>query len=92
MITDTITHEEAVIQHFMEDTDFADLYLQTVLNDGDADEIQETQHWYDEAKSRQYWSEIVSKAEQTAKSGHNLEATIGLVDKALEILKAAVPA
>ena len=66
--------------------------MQTVLPDGDKNEIQETQHWYDEAKSRQYWSEIVSKAEQTAKSGHNLEATIGLVDKALEILKAAVPA
>ena len=45
-----------------------------------------------EAKSRKYWSEIVLNAEQTAKSGHNLEATISLVDRALAILKAAVPA
>ena len=52
MITDYITHDEAVIQHFIEDPELAELYLQTVLQDGDTDEIAEVQAWYDEAKAR----------------------------------------
>lgn len=52
MITSSISHDEAVIQHFIEDPELADLYLQTVLKDGDADEIAEVQSWYNEAQSR----------------------------------------
>ena len=52
MITSAITHDEAVIQHFVEDPELADLYLQTVLKDGDAAEIAEVQSWYNEAQSR----------------------------------------
>ena len=32
MITGHITHEEAVIRHFVKDLEFADLYFQTVPN------------------------------------------------------------
>ena len=96
MPVDTISHEEAVIQHFIEDKEFADLYLQTVLADGDAEEIREVQGWYDEAKSRTatmgYWGSVVDNAEKTARDGKNLETVIGLVSHALDILKAAVPA
>ena len=96
MITDTISHDEVVIQHFIEDKEFADLYLQTVLADGDAEEIREVQGWYDEAKSRTatmgYWGSLVDNAEKTARDGKNLETVIGLVSHALDILKAAAPA
>ena len=92
MIIDTIPHEEAVIHHFMEDPELAQIMLQDAIAEGDVVEEQKIRRRINEAKSRQYWSEIVSNAEQTAKSRHNLEATLGLVDKALEILKAAVSA
>ena len=96
MAVDTISHEEAVIQHFIEDKEFADLYLQTVLADGDAEEIRKVQDWYGEAKSRTatmgYWGSLVNNAEKTAKDGKNLETVIGLVSHALDILKAAAPA
>ena len=52
MITDYVAHDEAVIRHFIEDPELAELYLQTVLQDGDTDEIAEVQAWYDEAKAR----------------------------------------
>ena len=96
MIIDTIPHDEAVIQHFIEDPEFADLYLNTVLADGDDYEIQRVQSWYDEAKARTqklgYWLTVVDNAEKTAKDGKNLEAVISLMTRALGILKAAVPA
>lgn len=96
MITDYITHDEATIQSFMRDPEFADYYLQTVIHDGDAEEISEVQKWYNEAKARKtaadYWKNLISNAEITAKSGYNLENTINLVSKALLILKAAIPA
>ncbi len=96
MITDTIPHEEAVIRHFIEDPEFADLYLNTVLADGDDYEIQRVQSWYDEAKARTqklgYWGSIVNNAEKTAREGKNLEAIIALMTRALGILKDAVPA
>ena len=34
------THRETMIQHVMEDREFADYYLHEVLADGDAEEIQ----------------------------------------------------
>ena len=92
MITDTIPHEEAVIQHFMEDPELAQIMLHDAITEGDTVEEQKIRRRINEAKSRQYWSEIVSKAEQTAKNGYNLEATINLVDRALAILKGAVTA
>ena len=66
--------------------------LKEAIVEGDIAEEQKIRRRINAAKSRQYWSEIVSKAEQMAKSGYNLEATINLVDRALAILKGAVPA
>ena len=95
MITGCVRHEDAIIQHFVEDAEFADLYLQTVLADGDADEIREVQGWYDAAKTRAanlgYWGSLVDNAERTAKSGQNLDVVINLMTRAMDILKAAVP-
>ncbi len=47
-----VEHNEAVIRHFVKDPEFATLYLQTVLADGDEEEITEVQEWYDEAQAR----------------------------------------
>ena len=53
------------------------------------------QGWYDEAKSRTasmgYWASLVANAEK-AKDGKDLDTVIALVSRALDILKAAVPA
>ena len=38
-----------------------------------------------------YWKKIIHNAEIAAKDGRNLEDTIILVSKALDILKAAMP-
>ena len=46
------SHEEAVIEHFMEDPDYADEILNEVLADGDEYEITRFQYLYDEAKAR----------------------------------------
>lgn len=94
MITDAISHEEAVIQHFMEDPEFADLYLSTVQADGDEEEIAGVQAWYDEAKARtreiSYWQSVVENAEQAAKEGKNLDVVIAFISRALGILQSAV--
>ena len=96
MAVDTISHDEATIRSFMRDPEYANYYLQTVLADGDAEEIRKVQDWYDEAKSRTatmgYWGSLVDNAEKAARDGKNLETVIGLVSHALDILKAAVPA
>lgn len=65
MITDTISHDEAMIKDFIEHPDYADELLHNVLNDGDDYEIQRVQAWHDGAKARMaamtYWSSIVLK-------------------------------
>ena len=52
MIISTISHEEATIRHFIEDPSYANLYLQTVLADGDTEEIEEVKGWINEARAR----------------------------------------
>ena len=47
-----ITHDEAMIQNFMDEPEYADFLLSEVLADGDADEISLVRGWYDEAKLR----------------------------------------
>lgn len=47
-----VTHDEAVIRHFMEDPEFAKSYLREVLADGDPEEISEVKGWIDEARAR----------------------------------------
>ncbi|MBR1438678.1 MAG: hypothetical protein IJ587_09100 [Synergistaceae bacterium] len=95
MITDYITHDEAMIADFIAHPDYAEELLHTVRNDGDDYEIQRVQSWYDEAKTRTqklgYWKSVVDNAEKTAQEGKNLEVIIALMTRALGILKAAVP-
>ena len=92
MITDYITHEEAMIQTFINEPDYAQFYLDQVLKDGYQDEIQHVQAWYNEAKARNYWNSLINNAKQTAQTGRNFENVIELMNKALAILKAAVSA
>ena len=93
MITGTITHDEAVIQHFIEDPEYADLYLQTVLEDGDKQEISKVVHRYEEAKLRTfnmgYWGALVENAKKTAQGGKNLDFALEQTVRAMSILKAA---
>ena len=86
-----VDHEEATIRSYMRDPKFADYMLQEAIAEGDTAEEQKIRRRINEAKSRKYWSEIVLNAEQTAKSGSNLEATVVVVSRALAILKSALP-
>lgn len=85
-----IDHNEATIISFMNDPEYADFYLQSVIEDGNESEIAEVQEWYDEAKARKYWNTLIENAERTARNGKNIESVIKLMDKALVILKSAV--
>ena len=92
MITGSIPHEEAVIQHFIEDPELAQIMLQEAIDEGDINEARKIQRRINEAKSRTYWAALLSNAEDTAHNSRNLEPIIAQVSKALAILKAAVPA
>ena len=91
-----VTHEEAVIQHFVEDPELAEIMLQDALAEGDNTEVEKIQRRIKEAKKRaasmNYWSSLLDNAEQTARDGNNLEAVIGLLTRALGILKDAANA
>ena len=52
MIISTISHEEAMIRHFMEDPEFAEFYLSEVITDGDFNEIRRVKRRIDEARAR----------------------------------------
>ena len=41
-----------MIKSFVRDPEFADYYLETVLAEGDPEEIAGVQSWYNEAKSQ----------------------------------------
>ena len=47
-----ITHDEAMIQSFMEDPGYAEFYLDEVLSDGDMREIRAVEGWIEEARAR----------------------------------------
>ena len=53
MITSYITHEEAVIRHFMEDPELAEIMIEDAITDGDTEEIEKIQRRIIEAKARQ---------------------------------------
>jgi len=52
MIISTISHEEATIQSFMRDPEFAEYFLRDVIADGDFKEIRRVKGWIDEARAR----------------------------------------
>lgn len=92
MITGYIAHDEAVIQHFADDPELAQIMLQDAINEGDISEIRKIQRRIDEAKSRSYWAALIHNAEITAKNGRNIQDVIQTVKEALNILSSAVPA
>lgn len=92
MITGAVSHEEAVVRHFMEDPELGEIMLQDAIADGDIDEIRRVQRRIKEAKSLLYWSATVAHAEETVRDGCKLEAAIEFASKALGVLKSAVPA
>ena len=47
-----VTHDETMIETFIEDPEYAKDLLNDVLTDGNDYEIQRIQFWYDEAKAR----------------------------------------
>ena len=85
-----ITHDEAVIKHFIEDHNFAELYLQTVREDGDVEEIAEVQAWYDEAKRRSYWDKLMENVKVAIQNGYNLQLILSRLNEATKIVKAAM--
>lgn len=96
MITDYIEHEEATIQSYMRDPEFAEYMLQEAINEGNINEAHKILRRINEAKARTqklgYWENVVDNAEKTAQEGKNLEVIIALMTRALGILKAAVQA
>ena len=62
MIISTVSHDEATIRHFVEDPSYAALYLQTVLADGDLEEIREVKGWVEEAKARRLQTDSLAEA------------------------------
>lgn len=91
-----ISHEEATILSYMRDPGFAEYMLQEALEEGDSNEVAKIQRRIDEATRRKqsatYWDTLISHAEDTAQSGYNLEPTLELLNRAVAILKKAVPA
>ena len=49
-----ITHEEATIQSFMRDPEFAEYMLQDAIAEGDFIEVRKIQRRIDEARARMY--------------------------------------
>ena len=47
-----VTHDETMIETFMEDPEYADHLMSEIINDVDKKEIERFQAWYDEAKKR----------------------------------------
>ena len=48
----SIRHDEAMIRHFVEDPEFAELYISAVESDGDARELSIVRKWKKEAEQR----------------------------------------
>lgn len=48
----SIKHDEAMIRHFAEDPEFAELYISAVESDGDEREINIVRSWKKEADRR----------------------------------------
>ena len=68
MNVSTIEHNEAVIEHFAEDPNFAELYLQTVVKDGDEAEIAEVKSWIAHSKNMAYWNNLAENAKIAVKA------------------------
>lgn len=94
MITDYITHDDAMIQEFIDNPDYAEELLSAVHEDGNEYEVQRVQGWYDEAKLRvqesRYWREVLEQARRAAQTGHNLRLIYSLLADAMNTVKSAM--
>ena len=87
MITGYITHEEATINRFIKNPEYAAYLISEVKKDGDKDEIAYFQHLCDEAKAR-----VQNKAlnRNDAQGGHNLSKFLPSFNEAVGIMEPAM--
>ena len=98
MITDYITHDEAMINNFIENPDYANELLNAILNDGDEYEIQCVRTWYNEAKRRiqetNYWKNDINKNMKiiisSVKEVLNVDKMQAIMDKNVSNIKAEI--
>lgn len=59
-----ITHDESMIELFIEEPEYAEDLLNDVLTDGNDYEISRVRFWYDEAKARKatktHWANVAA--------------------------------
>ena len=89
-----ITHDEAMINRFTKDTEYADELLSDVIYGGDIDEIQHVKMWYDEAKKRRcspdYWDSLAENVKIAIRDGNNLQLILSRLNEATKNVKAAM--
>lgn len=88
-----ITHDEAMIEIFTENPEYADELLNDVIYGGDIDEIQHVKMWYDEAKrrySRNYWDSLTDNVKIAIRDGNNLQLILSRLNEATKTVKAAM--
>ena len=92
------THDETIIETFIEDPEYAEDLLNDVLTDGNDYEIQRIQFWYDEAKIRSknvapslsYWNSVAANAKLAVQDGHNLNQILSFLNEAVGTVKTAM--
>ncbi len=93
-----VTHDETMIEIFMEEPEYANELLNDVLVDGDDYEIQRVQSWINEAKARSqnavlemnYWDTLNEHAKVAVKNGLNLRQILTRLNEAVSTVKSAM--
>lgn len=85
-----ITHDESMINMFMEDPEYADHLMSEIINDGDKKEIERFQAWYNEAKRRSYWDKLTENVKVAIQNGYNLQLILSRLNEATKTVKAAM--
>ena len=88
------THDETMIETFMEEPEYAEDLLNDVLADGNDYEISRVQFWYDEAKKRRhslnYWDSLAENVKIAIRDGNNLQLILSRLNEATKTVKAAM--
>ncbi len=93
-----VTHDESMIETFIEDPKYAEELLNDVLIDGNDYEINRVQAWYDEAQARRkkaapdmsYWDNLNENVKIAVKNGLNLRQILSYLNDAVRTVKAAM--
>ncbi len=93
-----ITHDEAIIEVFTENPDYADELLNDVIYGGDIDDIKQVQKWYDEAKKRRsasalnmdFWGKLAENVKIAVQNRQNLPLILSRLNDAVSTVKAAM--